>query len=342
MSEATILPYWAHVQEPKARGSIKSSPEDFRVEEVLGFKPAGSGEHVYLFIEKRDVNTQDLIKSLARQLHIHVQHISYAGLKDKNAVTRQWISVYTAKDIDIAELESPEIKILESSRHRRKLKRGAHQANRFDIVIRNLSDTGGIKQGIERVLRHGVPNYYGEQRFGKSGNNIEKARALFAGINTASRHQRGLYLSAARSFLFNEILSERVRQKNWATGLQGEVMMLDGSNSFFKSAELDEQLRERLARFDIHPSAPLWGTGALSSSGAAFALESSMMNRYSDITQGLEFFGLRQQRRATRLVPQSLRFEYPEDNSLRLSFLLPVGTFATTILRELITIRRSV
>lgn len=341
ISETMSLPDWAYVEKPVTRGRIKASPEDFIVEEVPGFELTGSGEHLYLLVEKCSMNTQDLVKLLARKLRLHPKHIAYAGLKDKQAITRQWISLCTPGDIDVAKLASPGFRVLESKRHTSKLKRGAHRGNRFEIVIRDLSEIDDLEAAIERVQSQGVPNYFGAQRFGRGAKNIEKARALFAGEIKVERHLRGMYLSAARSFLFNQVLSARVSQKTWATGLPGESMMLDGSNSFFKTDTIDTSLGERLASFDIHPSAPLWGKGALSSCGDVFELESGIMAMHPDLTSGLEAFGLRQQRRATRLVPQNLMVSWVDDTSLKLNFQLSRGNFATTVLRELFIIDAS-
>jgi len=335
------LPDWAYVEKPVTRGRIKACPEDFAVEEVPGFELTGSGEHLYLLVEKSGLNTQELVKLLAGKLSLHPKHIAYAGLKDKHAITRQWISLCTPRDIDVAKLASPGIRVLESKRHTRKLKRGAHRGNRFEIVIRDLSEIDGLEAAIERVQSQGVPNYFGAQRFGRGAKNINKARALFAGEIKVERHLRGMYLSAARSFLFNQVLSARVSQKTWATGLPGESLMLDGSNSFFKTEAMDANLRERLASFDIHPSAPLWGKGTLSSCGDVFELESGIMAAHPDLTSGLETFGLRQQRRATRLVLQDVRRSWIDDTSLKLSFQLSRGNFATTVLRELFIIDAS-
>lgn len=340
MIETIPLPNWDCAKEPVARGFIKASPQDFEVEEVLGFKLTGVGEHLYLLVEKSDMNTQDLVKYLSSRLMIHPKHISYAGLKDKQAVTRQWISVKTAENVDIRGLKSSKVSVLEAHRHPGKLKRGAHQANRFKIIVRNISSAQNIEQALIRIQQQGVPNYFGEQRFGRAGKNIDKARALFAGKISVDRQLRGLYLSAARSFLFNEVLSERVKQNSWATGMSGEILMLDGSNSFFKTSELDDQLHARLAEFDIHPSAPLWGRGTLCSSQEACELESGILAKHPDLTRGLEAFGLRQQRRSTRLIPINLEYTWLDEVNLELRFQLVKGAYATSVLRELVQLSR--
>jgi len=195
-----------------------------------------------------------------------------------------------------------------------------------------MAESEGIEAAIERIRKQGVPNYFGEQRFGRDGKNIEKALALFAGKQKVNRQLRGLYLSAARSFLFNQVLSARVSQQTWASVLPG-----DGSHSFFKFDGPGVQLSERMDAFDIHPSAPLWGNGALSSSRDAFKLETALMAQNPELSSGLENFGLRQQRRATRLMPKCLTHSRVEDAGFKLSFELSKGNFATTVLRELIT-----
>ncbi len=342
MPESNSLPDWAYVEQPEASGVIKTIPDDFFVEEVPGFELSGAGQHLYLLIEKSGINTQELVRILSRRLNIHSKHISYAGLKDRQAVTRQWISLLMPGEIDIAEYQSntldvPGFRVLEAKRHTSKLKRGAHQGNRFEIVVRQVTASHGIETAIERIRKQGVPNYFGEQRFGRDGKNVVKARAMFAGKQKVDRQLRGLYLSAARSFLFNQVLSARVNQKSWASVLPGEVLMLNGSNSFFRSEEGDAQLAERMDAFDVHPSAPLWGRGTLSSSLDVFKLEAELIAKSPDLSSGLEAFGLRQQRRATRLIPKDLTYSWIDGTSLSLRFELSKGNFATTVLRELIT-----
>jgi tRNA pseudouridine13 synthase len=346
MTELSGLPAWAHVLTPSVSGSTKSCPQDFQVEEVLGYDLGGTGEHLYLYIEKRGLTTQEMISALSKKLRIHSRLIAYSGLKDKHAITRQWISVHTPQDLDATLLSSiPDIKLLKYARHSTKLRRGAHQANRFEITLRDLPAgrvaLAELARSMERISLQGVPNYFGEQRFGRGGKNIDKARALFAGKMCVPRLQRGLYLSAARSLIFNDILSKRVIADNWSTGLPGEVMMLDGSNSFFKTDALNREINARLQSFDIHPSAPLWGSGELGSSMDAHAMESKLSTSLNELCHGLEDAGLRMQRRATRLMVRDLNYEWLDSRSLILKFWLQKGAYATTVLRELITIKAS-
>ncbi len=342
------LKQWAHVAAPKASGQMKLELEDFCVDEILGFELSGEGEHIFLHIEKRGLNTQDVIKILASKFALHPKHIAYSGLKDKQAVTRQWLSVWSPKELHSDTLETEGFKVLTQKRHISKLKRGAHRANSFEIIIRHLKHSEQIEKTIERIRLNGVPNYFGPQRFGRGGKNLDKARDLFERIHTLGkrvkldRQQRSIYLSAARSFLFNEVLSTRVKQENWDSVLSGEAIMLAGSNSYFTSKSLaveeEQALPNRLAEFDIHPSAPLWGKGDLATVEEALTLETDALKTHLALQQGLEVMGLKQQRRATRLIAEDLTHEFLADDVLKLRFNLVKGTFATSVLRELVTI----
>lgn len=334
------LPEWTRSHAVRCGGRIKSEPEDFRVEEVLGFQPDGQGEHLMLYLEKRNMNTLELVKRLSHQLSIPAKDIAYSGLKDRQAVTRQWLSIGSSRKLDLMSLaeriDIPGVRLLDAALHGQKLKRGTHRANRFEIVLRELEACQHLEERVNKVQRNGVPNYFGEQRFGRQGRNIEKAAAMFNGGKRMDRHQRGLYLSAARSYLFNHILSQRVSQGSWSEGLTGEVLMLAGSRSFFQSHEIDETLKQRLLIHDIHPSIPLWGRGTLPSNGDALTLESQLAIEFPVLTTGLEAAGLRQQRRASRLIAQDLRFEWLDECTAKLCFTLERGCFATAVLRELL------
>ncbi len=335
----TPLPDWARVHKPAAHGMIKLQPEDFQVTEVLGFEPDGAGEHLFLYIEKRGLNTQELVNTIARQLSIKAANIAYSGLKDRHAVTRQWLSVWHPAKINTDLLKSDQFRVLKSARHHSKLKRGSHRANHFQITVNQLSHIDEVEAAIERVRRQGVPNYFGLQRFGRDGRNIDKAAAMFSGNKRVDRHQRGLYLSAVRSFLFNQVLSERVEQGSWNRALEGEVLTLAGSQSFFHAPTVDAVLLQRLAEFDVHPSSPMWGKGEFKTTAAAHELESAVVEQYPALLAGLLEFGLRQQRRANRLVAEGLVFERLAEDRLRLEFSLTRGSFATVVLRELLDFR---
>jgi tRNA pseudouridine13 synthase len=314
-------------------------PEDFFVEELPGFEPSGAGEHLLLTIEKRGMNTVFAAKRLAQWARVPEMSVSYAGLKDRHAVTRQRFSVHLPKKVapDIAALDSDELRVLEHTWHSRKLPRGALAGNRFVLVLRDVQgDRDAIGQRLQSIADRGVPNYFGEQRFGRGGDNVAQALAMFAG-KRVRREERTLLLSAARSELFNRVLEVRVRAGNWDSALEGEVWSLAGSRSVFGPEPFTDELARRLAEFDIHPSGPLWGRGELRSRAAVAELE---MQALADadalaLRAGLESAGLEQERRALRLRPADLRWEWLDDTSLQLSFSLPPGAYATVVLAEL-------
>jgi len=269
--------------------------------------------------------------------------VSYAGLKDRNAVTTQWFSVGLAgkPEPDWKQMENDEIEVLQVSRHRRKLRRGALQGNRFRLHITQLNgDIALLEERLARIAGEGVPNYFGEQRFGFNFNNLRRADAMFRGeFRERDRHKRGLYLSAARSYLFNEVLSRRVTEGTWNLPLPGEALMLAGSHSFFIADELDETIFARIEEGDIHPSGPLWGRGELTSHGDAKGLEHEVLSAYGEWCAGLEKAGMEQERRALRLPVEDLSWIIDaEQGVLTLSFQLDAGSYATTVLREVVAV----
>ena len=325
---------------PECSGVIRSCPEDFIVDEISGIEPDGEGEHVLLQISKRNSNTDWLAKQLARLASVAVKDVSYAGLKDRQAVTTQWFSVRLAgkDEPDWTALNSDDIKVLQVHRHRRKLRRGALKGNRFELLIRELTcEPASLEARLEKIKQQGVPNYFGEQRFGIEGSNLDQARAMFEGKRIKSRHQRSMYLSAARSQLFNHVLSQRVEQQSWNQAITGDVMLLAGSNSYFVIDEVDDEIRQRVETFDIHPSGILWGRGQIQSRAHAAELEAELAERFPLFCQGLEKAGLSQSRRALRVLPEKLEWTYrPEQKQLALCFELPAGAYATVVLRELV------
>ena len=318
---------------------MRTSPEDFRVDEIDAFEASGSGEHLLLTVEKRGMNTAFAARRLAEWAGIEAGGVSYAGLKDRHAVTRQRFTVHLPRKVapDLAALESDELHVVDHAWHARKLPRGALLGNRFALVMREVRGVPAeIEARLQAIQARGVPNYFGEQRFGRGGDNVASALAMFAGARVR-REQRTLLLSAARSELFNRVLAARVRDESWDRGLEGEVWMLDGSRSVFGPEPWNELLAARLAAFDIHPTAPLWGRGALRSQAAAAALEAAALADAQALAlrAGLEAAGLKQERRATRLRPDGLAWDWLAGDVLRLRFGLPPGTYATTLLAEL-------
>ena len=318
---------------------IRTAPEDFLVEELDAFVASGSGEHLLLTVEKRGMNTAFAAKRIADWAGIAETGIGYAGLKDRHAVTRQRFSVHLPKKIapDIATLESDDLRVLDHVWHAKKLPRGALAGNRFELVLREVQgDRQAIDARLHAIAGRGIPNYFGEQRFGRGGDNVGNALAMFGGRRVA-RAQRTHLLSAARSQLFNRVLAARVAAGNWDKALDGEAWMLDGSRSVFGPEPFNDALAQRLAGFDIHPSAPLWGRGALRTTAAALELETTALADAQSLAlrAGLEAAGLKQERRATRLRPQALEWAWLDPTTLQLRFSLPPGAYATTVLAEL-------
>jgi len=329
--------------EPPVSGVIRARPEDFFVDEVLGVEPEGEGEHVLLHIEKCNTNTQWLANQLARFAGIPQRDVSYAGLKDRNAVTRQWFSLGLAgvDEPDWASLNVDNVRVLQHARHRRKLRRGTLQGNRFQLLIRELQgDLPALQTRLQQLAQQGVPNYFGEQRFGHDGANLQQAIAMFQGKRIKDRHKRSLYLSAARSFLFNELLSQRVAAGNWNRAIAGDVMLLAGTNSYFVPETNDAEIQQRLDAFDIHPSGCLWGKGETPAQAEAAEREHDLQQAHPDLCRGLEQAGLKQEQRSLRLQVTELEWDLDaSQQQLVLRFFLPAGSYATTVLRELVQTR---
>ena len=322
---------------------IRVSPEDFRVEELDGFEASGEGEHLLLSIEKRGMNTGFVARELARWAGVPEHAVGFAGQKDRHALTVQRFSVQLPgrQAPEIAALERDGLRVLAQARHRRKLSRGALAGNRFVLVLREVvGERDAIQARLVQIAARGVPNAFGEQRFGHGGGNVGKALAMFAQGGRGARmgrEQRSMLLSAARSALFNQVLAARVAAGNWDCAMEGEVWMLAGSRSVFGPEPWNEALAQRLHDFDIHPSGPLWGRGVLRSQGACRELELAALDdaQCSALCDGLERAGLEQERRALRVLAEGLCWDWPDADSLRLSFALPPGSYATAVLAQL-------
>ena len=326
---------------PLATGVIRATPDDFQVDEVLGFGPDGEGEHLLVHLRKRQTNTHWLAGQLAKLAGIPAKDVSYAGMKDRHAVTTQWFSLRMTgrPEPDWSLLESDLIQILAVHRHRRKLRRGSLRGNRFTIRIRELSgDHEQLEQRLMRLRDFGMPNYFGVQRFGHDYQNLAQAERLFSpGRPRMERQLRGLVISAVRSQLFNQVLADRIGQRVWNTPLKGDYFKLDGSRAgFADDPEQEAHLAQRCQQQDIHPSGPLWGRGRSLVSDEAGELERRVLEPFDSWRNGLEHVGLEQERRPLRVRLQDLEWCFDEDGALELRFFLPAGCFATVLLRELI------
>lgn len=340
---------------------LKSRPEDFIVEEIIDIDFSGDGEHCWINIEKQGCNTDWVAQELATFCKVKQLAVSYAGMKDRNAVTTQWFSVQlpgkptpdwndfeamfskNASDEAGEQIEHSQekVRVLQSFRHNRKLQRGALKGNRFSITLRELSDTSddafnSLLQRCEKIALNGVPNYFGEQRFGRGFNNLDQAERFFlAPRRRLSKHKRGLYLSAARSWIFNHILSERINQERWDKRIDGDVFMLNGKSACFKdSDDTDENINSRLSNNEIHTTAPMWGDGDDLIGGEAAVLEKSIIDQLPVFRDGLLAARLKSQRRACRVMPAEMSCKRVEKD-FHITFSLPAGAFATMVLVEI-------
>jgi tRNA pseudouridine13 synthase len=342
--EAALSPPRAHGP-PLPHAEFKSQPEDFRVEEELSFVPSGSGPHWLLRVEKRAANTRWVAGELARRVRVPVHNVGYAGLKDRQAVTVQWFSVPASPHMTAdawCGVRSDEFRVLDAHANGRKLKRGALVGNRFWIRLHHAAwSPEQLNLKLERIRELGVPNYFGPQRFGRDGRNLDRA-AQWARTSQAprGRTEREFALSASRSLLFNAVLARRVAAGDWCRLMPGDVASLDGSASHFGVSVLDEELQARLASFDIHPSGVLCGRGVPATQWEPLALEKAVAHEFTEVAQLLESVGLDQERRALRCAVRDLRAEV-EAGTVTLSFRLGRGQYATAVLREICELKAS-
>ena len=345
MTEIKASPFsmdWAFAHGGQVgRGLFKACHEDFRVDETLPFEPEGEGEHSLLWVEKRGENTDWVAGQLADYAGVKRQSVSYAGRKDRQGVTRQWFCVTLPgqDDPDWMVLPLDNVKVLKQARHRKKLRTGALKGNHFVITLREIqADKVALESLLNTVSQSGVPNYYGPQRFGLGGRNLNKAMAMFEGRFRVKRNKRSMYLSAARSWLFNQIVSERVRNGSWDQCQSGDVLGFWDSNSLIFDISEDD-VRSRVDTGDLSPTAALWGRGELPVSDGVASLEQEMANTVHQLCDGLEHAGLKQERRITRLIPKDMVWHWLDADILELRFYLPKGCFATSVLRELLDCR---
>jgi len=330
---------------PRAYGDVlgsavlKATAEDFQVDEVLDIPLSGEGEHLWLWVEKRGLNTEEAARRIAKAAGVPLRTVSYAGLKDRQALTRQWFSVQLPgkADPDLSAAQNDSLLILKSARHKRKLQRGAHAANGFTLRLTQLNaDKDGLQQRLEQIAAQGIPNYFGAQRFGHLGGNLGEARSYAARqALPEQRNVRSRLLSTARSYLFNQVLAARVADGSWNKVQVGDLLAFTDSRSFFPAGEA-ECSDPRLAILDLHPTGPQWGEGPSPAAGATFALEQAVAEREAELCQWLVKANMEHERRILRLPIGRLSWHYPESDILQLEFILPAGCFATALVRELV------
>jgi len=326
---------------PAAHALIRCHPRDFEVSEELGFELSGEGEHVFLYLQKRELNSMELLQRLAALSGVPERDIGLSGLKDRNAITRQWFSVGMAgrQEPDWRALETGgDVQLLRRDRHSRKLRRGVHRANRFRLLLR---DIGGERADLERRLQQareqGAPNYFGEQRFGRDGATLEQARRWAAGGGRRlTRAKRSLYLSALRAFLFNTALAARVEAGTWDTLCEGDVCILHGTRSLFACEQVDADLLARAAAGDVHPGLPLWGRGAPPAPRGRAPHPPAALAEHLGLCEFLEREGLELSWRPARLLADDFCWQFCDDGALQLDFALGAGAYATALLAEIV------
>jgi tRNA pseudouridine13 synthase len=325
---------------PPIEAELRSTPEDFEVEEVPAYPPSGVGDHVFVLMEKRGRTTPDAVRALCEQVGADVKAAGWAGLKDRHALTRQWISMWGVAPEIVKQAEVEGVRVLEASLHPHKLRTGHLRANRFRIRLRQV-DTSRMKD-LRKVLAeietHGLPNYYGEQRFGRGGDNARVALQWVLGNTRPPRSdfQRKLQMSALQAELFNRSVAERVQTSTLGQVLAGDLMKKHDSGGLFVATDV-EQAQVRADAWEISPTGPMFGAKMRWPEAEAYAREEALL-RASGLTR-------EQLARWKRLAPGSRRFvrvPVPEvavhsgGDAVELDFTLPAGSYATILTREIL------
>ncbi|RKH10795.1 tRNA pseudouridine(13) synthase TruD [Corallococcus sp. CA047B] len=324
---------------PGCGGAFKLTPDDFEVEELPAYLPSGEGTHLYLWVEKRGRDTREVVRALAAAMGVREDDIGVAGMKDRQAVTRQWLSVPASAEARLPEFSLDGVSVLESKRHGNKLRTGHLKGNRFRLRLRGIRDVGAARETFSRLSAQGVPNYFGEQRFGRAGDNADLGRMLLLGQRLPKRpdrFQRKLYLSAFQSRLFNQALVQRLEAGTLATALLGDVLRKEETGGLFV-CEAPEVDTPRVAAFEVSPAGPMFGPKMTASKGEVAEVEAKLLVDAgvtpSDFVRGGD------ETEGTRR-PYRVRLGAPDltvdGEDAVLTFELPRGAYATEVLHELL------
>lgn len=332
------LAYFNLKTAPKSTALLKAEFQDFIVTEALGYEMAGEGEFVAVSVRKTDCNTLFVGEKLAQFAGISAKNMSYAGLKDRKAVTTQWFSLQMPGQPtpDFSQFQLEGVEILAVTRHQRKIRIGSLQGNYFELLLRGATENDDLKQRLMLVQQKGFPNYFMEQRFGHNGENLQQAARWARGeISVKDLKKRSFYLSAARSDIFNKIVSARIEQGIAEQVLTGDILQLQGSHSWFNAqAEELPTLQARLEEQDILLTAPLIGENSLPAS----AFETEILQQYQYFNSLMQQARMKADRRPILIKPQQFTWKFiPE--GLQLAFYLPAGSYATALVRELVNIK---
>ena len=323
---------------PKQTALLKAECADFVVKEQLGYDMSGDGEFVAVKVRKTDCNTLFVGEQLAKFAGISARNMSYAGLKDRKAVTEQWFSLQMPGQPtpDFSQFSLEGVEILDVTRHQRKIRIGSLQGNHFEILLRNAEETDELKERLDFLAKNGFPNYFTEQRFGRDGNNLTQALRWANGeIKVKDRNKRSFYLSAARSEIFNLIVAKRIELGLAQQVLNGDILQLNGSHSWFVVDESEDlaQLQQRLAQQDVLLTAPLIGEEEKS----AVDFENEFFAQHQALFALMRQERMKAARRPILMQPQQFQWQF-EPNGLRLQFALPAGSYATALIRELVNV----
>ena len=325
---------------PQQAGRLKAEFADFIVKEELGYSLAGEGEFVAIKVRKTNANTLFVGEKLAEFAGVSAKNMSYAGLKDRHAITEQWFCLHLAGKAtpDFSQFQLDDVEILEITRHNRKIRVGSLDGNHFELLLRDVVESDELALRLERLQAVGFPNYFTEQRFGRDGYNLTQAQRWAAGeIQVNDRKKRSFYLSAARSEIFNLIVSDRIAAGLVDQVLEHDIVQLAGSNSWFvaQANELEE-LNKRLDSGDILLTAALIGENSLEQT--ASERERAIVAEQTLLLNLMKKARMNAARRTMLCKPENLRWQF-EPEGLRLQFFLPAGSYATGLVRELMTIK---
>lgn len=324
---------------PTAQGKLKLKPEHFQVNENLGFGFTGEGEHLMVRIRKTGENTAFVANELAKACGVKSKDVSWAGLKDRHAVTEQWLSVHLPKgempDFSAFLAQYPSIEIVATDRHNKKLRPGDLIGNEFVVTLSEVTDVAEVVSRLEKIIQTGVPNYFGSQRFGHDGNNVDEARRWGRdNVRTRNQNKRSLYLSAARSWIFNAIVSSRIEQGAFEQVLEGDL--LQASNELLLVDSVDSaEVNEKVKAGDYLITAAMAGDNALPTQAQALLLEQPQLDAEPDLMALIRGNRMRHDRREIALKAQDLSWQVNGDE-VTLRFALDSGCFATSIVRELV------
>ncbi len=331
-------------------GIIKQSPADFVVDEIPAYTPSGEGTHLYLHIRKTNRTTDDVVRELAQKLGVERRDIGVAGLKDKIAITTQWLSLPATAEPKVASLALEGVELLEHARHGNKLKTGHLHGNRFRIVVRGVAPAAmdEVRAALARIAIDGVPNAFGPQRFGRDGDTHERARAWLTGNGRAPNdpRRRRFEFSALQSSIFNAVLAARVEDGTWNVPITGDVLKKEETGGLFVCTDVQLD-RERALRGEVCPTGPLPGDKMRQPEAKALELEQRIS---TPLLEGIDLHRARSlgegTRRALRLRVSELSHGFCassvdepttsegsfSEGAIEVGFVLPKGAYATTVL----------